>query len=189
MDCQDARLRYALLRRSMRECDKVCILMAAILAALFMIAGLIARASTGYGVGTVLLFAALSAVLVAGILWLACFLGGPLSGLIRLRRQEKLLGRRLAEEAPEGEANRLWYVACERGTFLAFRRGYLRKIGKLRPLYARGLPRAGFYAIDRTGRRIWIAGGYQETKLLRDWAMGHGAAEKKDERQQKRATA
>ena len=177
MRLQNFRLRYALLRKSMRECDRVCILLAAIMTVVFLIAGLIARASTGYGVGTVLLFTVMLALLVAGILWLACFLGGPLPGLIRLRRQEKLLGQRLAEEAPDGETNRLWYIACEQGTFLAFRRGYLRKIGKLRPLYARGLPKAGFYAIDRTGRRIWIAGSYREVRLLREWALGRGSAE------------
>ena len=180
MERHNFRLKCALLRRSMRECDRACILLTAIAAVFFVIAGLITRASTGYGVGTILLLAAAPALLVAGILRLACFLGAPLSGLIRLRRQEELLGGRLAEEAPDGEANRLWYIACGPGTFLVFRRGYLRKIGKLRPLYARGLPKAGFYAIDRTGRRIWIRGSYQEIRMLREWALEHGSAEKKD---------
>ncbi len=102
------------------------------------------------------------------LVFLVVFLFGRWKGFLLLLRQERLFGFRFAEENldPEQPDDR-WFLSTD-FYLLAFRRGYIRKTGKIRRLYEhRSL--GVIEILDCEGKKHRIRGFEPELLALKQW--------------------
>lgn len=167
MKAENGRSRSSIIRLSMREVSISCGWLAGFLMGLYLILGLIQKGPlTAY---QIFLFSLFGGPVLMLLLWLFLFLIGPLPGLLRLRREERLLGIKYKEDGPDTMPDPRWFVFCERCRVLIFYQGYLSSAGCLRKLPSRFLPRAEMLVTDCTGRAFRIVGGSLELKRLQKW--------------------
>ena len=103
------------------------------------------------------------------LVFLVVFLFGRWKGFLLLLRQERLFGFRFAEENLDPEQpDERWFLSTD-FYLLAFRRGFIRKTGKIQKLYdGRGL--CAMAILDCQGRKHRIRGVEPELLALKRWA-------------------
>lgn len=116
----------------------------------------------------IILFISVLEVFLLCMILLVVFLSGQGKGLFLLRRQEKLFGFRFADEGLDSEhPDDRWFLSTD-FYLLAFRRGYIRKTGKIRRLYEhRSL--GVIEILDCEGKKHRIRGFEPELLALKQW--------------------
>ena len=103
------------------------------------------------------------------LVFLVVFLFGRWKGFLLLLRQEQLFGFRFAEENLDPEQpDERWFLSTD-FYLLAFRRGFIRKTGKIRKLYY-GRNLCVMNILDCEGRKHRIRGLEPELLALKRWA-------------------
>ncbi len=103
------------------------------------------------------------------LVFLVVFLFGRWKGFLLLLRQERLFGFRFAEENLDPEQpDERWFLSTD-SQLIAFRRGFIRKTGKIRRLYE-GRDICTMAVLDCEGRKHRIRGFEPELLALKRWA-------------------
>ena len=121
------------------------------------------------GAGTILL-AGGGMVLLFLLLLLVLLLLGQGKGFLLLRRQERLFGFRFDDEVPDPACpDERWFMSTD-FYLLAFRRGFIRKTGKIQVQSARyGKELCVMNVLDCAGRKHRLRGFKPELMALKQW--------------------
>ena len=155
--------KWSLFWRCGRELSSAWLLIAGVATVLGVFIGVLHPT----GVGTILFAAggmALSFLLLLPVLLLI----GQGKGLLLLRRQERLFGFRFDDEGldpedPDGQ----WFLSSD-FYLLAFRRGFIRKTGKIRKLYD-GRNLCVMTILDCEGKKHRLRGFEPDLLALKRW--------------------
>ncbi len=101
------------------------------------------------------------------LLFLVLSLVGAIPGFLLLRRQERCLGFRFADEKiPLDRPDARWFISCD-FYLTAFRRGFLRKTGKIHRIGNRGLCKMA--VLDFQGKRYVIRDDRETLSNRKRW--------------------
>ena len=105
------------------------------------------------------------------LLLLVLLLYGQGKGFLLLHRQERLFGFRFADEGLDPDsADERWFLTTD-CYLLAFRRGFIRKTGKIRTLdEGRGKRLCTMAVLDCEGKKHRIRGFEPDLLALKQWA-------------------
>ena len=102
------------------------------------------------------------------LVFLVLFLLGRWKGFLLLRRQERLFGFRFADEDLEPDLpDERWFLSTD-SQLIAFRRGFIRKTGKIRRLYE-GRDICTMAVLDCEGKKHRIRGFEPDLLALKQW--------------------
>ena len=102
------------------------------------------------------------------LVFLVVFLFGRWKGFLLLLRQERLFGFRFDDEDLDPERpDERWFLSTD-SQLIAFRRGFIRKTGKIRRLYE-GRDICTMAILDCQGRKHRICGVEPELLALKRW--------------------
>lgn len=102
------------------------------------------------------------------LVFLVVFLFGRWKGFLLLLRQERLFGFRFAEENLDPEQpDERWFLSTD-SQLIAFRRGFIRKTGKIRRLYE-GRDICTMAVLDCEGKKHRIRGFEPDLLALKQW--------------------
>ena len=104
------------------------------------------------------------------LVFLVVFLLGRWKGVLLLRRQERLFGFRFADEGLDPDLpNERWFLSTD-FWLIAFRRGFIRKTGKIRTLdEGRGKRLCTMAVLDCEGKKHRIRGFEPDLLALKQW--------------------
>ena len=155
--------KWSLFWRCGRELSSGWLLIAAVAIVLGVFIGIIHHT----GAGTIL-FAEVGMIVSFLLLLLVLLLFGQGKGFLLLRRQERLFGFRFADEGldPDFPGER-WFLTTD-FYLLAFRRGFIRKTGKIRRLYE-GRDICTMAVLDCEGKKHRIRGFEEDLLALKKW--------------------
>ena len=102
------------------------------------------------------------------LVFLVLFLLGRWKGFLLLLRQERLFGFRFADEGLDPDyPNEQWFLSAD-FWLIAFRRGFIRKTGKIRRLYE-GRSLCTMAVLDCEGKKHRIRGFEEDLLALKRW--------------------